>query len=51
MKNTRRIVWSFVFLIGILAATSCRGVKIQHGRDCGCGSFSQVEQEQTPNQQ
>lgn len=37
----------FALCFGIAAlCTSCKGMKIKHGRDCGCGSFGAVELKQ-----
>ena len=44
MKKILNLLLICMFFGGILAMTSCKGVKIKHGRDCGCGSFGQVEQ-------
>jgi len=47
MKKRNQII--LFFAIGLVfLATSCRGVKVKHGKDCGCGSFGQTEQ--SPNQ-
>jgi hypothetical protein len=50
MKTTKNKLLLFLFLVIIFLATSCRGVQIKHGKDCGCGSFGQIEQTQAKPQ-
>ena len=50
MKTTKSKLLLFLVLGTIFLATSCRGVQIKHGKDCGCGSFGQIEQTQAKPQ-
>lgn len=51
MKNVYKIFLALIFLVSIISITSCKGVRIQHGNDCGCGSFGKVEQGESTRQQ
>jgi len=43
-KNTLKILGICFGLVVLLS--SCRGMKIKHGKDCGCGSFGHIELKQ-----
>jgi len=47
MNKHKLLIFSIFFGIVILFS-SCKGVKVRHGKDCGCGSFSQhqIQKEQ-----
>ncbi len=51
MKKALKLLWVCIFFGGIITMTSCKGVKIKHGRDCGCGSFGHIEQTSNERQQ
>ncbi len=42
MRKHKLLFVGLCFSIAALCS-SCKGVKIHHGKDCGCGSFGQVE--------
>jgi len=44
--HTQKIIFFILLITLVLGFTSCKGVKIKHGKDCGCGSFGQIENTQ-----
>lgn len=44
MKNLKHKLLIFLFLLSISFLYSCSGTRVVHGKDCGCGSFSQAGQ-------
>jgi len=49
MNKHKLLVFSIFFGIAMLFS-SCRGVKVHHGKDCGCGSFSQHQTQKAQQQ-
>lgn len=46
MKKLKHKLLIFLFLLSVSCLYSCSGTRVVHGKDCGCGSFSQAEQNQ-----
>ncbi len=47
----KRILLIFSIFVGVaILFSSCRGVKVHHGKDCGCGSFSQHQTQKEQQQ-
>jgi len=39
----QKLLLFILFFGATLLLSSCKGMKVRHGKDCGCGSFSQQE--------
>jgi hypothetical protein len=45
MKKKKTAVLLVLFIATLFFISSCKGTRIVHGKDCGCGAFGKVEQQ------
>jgi hypothetical protein len=47
MKTTKYRILLLIFIGSLVFISACKGTRIVHGKDCGCGAFGKVEQQTT----